>query len=83
MRLNEPASTKESVSYQRNGANVILALFCVLLLGFWVHSLADLLLDLGWDSDTGALWMAPAMATGAFVIRYLLFMFLGFVEKNY
>lgn len=83
MRLNEPASTKESVSYQRNGANVILALFCVLLLGFWVHSLADLLLDLGWESDPDALWMAPAMATGAFVIRYFLFKLFGFVAKNY
>ena len=83
MGWNEPVSTKELVSHQRNGANVILALFCVLLLGFWVHSLADLLLDLGWGSDPDALWMAPAMAVGAFVLRYFVFKFFGFVEKNY
>lgn len=83
MRLNEPESTEELVSHQRNAANVFLALFCVLMLGFWVHSLADMLWDLGWESDPGELWMAPAMATGAFVIRYLLFKLFGFVEKNY
>ena len=83
MKLNEPESTKEFVSRQRNAANVFLTLYCVLLMGFWLHSLADLLFELGWGSDSEALWMAPAMAAGAFGLRYFTLKIFGFVEKNY